>query len=38
MGNTTVNVYVQSANPRDVVNAIGQWTKSNGKLPQAWTH
>jgi hypothetical protein len=38
MGNTTVNVYVQSANPRDVVNAIGHWTKSNGKLPQAWTH
>jgi hypothetical protein len=38
MGNTTVNVYVQSANPRDVVNAIGQWTKSNGKLPAAWTH
>jgi len=38
MGNTTVNVYVQSANPRDVVNAIGQWTKSNGKLPAAWTY
>ena len=38
MGNTTVNVYVQSADPKSVVAAIGKWTKTNGKLPQAWTH
>ena len=37
MGNTTVNVYVQSADPKAVIAAIGQWTKVNGKLPQAWT-
>jgi hypothetical protein len=38
MGNTTVNVYVQSADPKAVIAAIGRWTKTNGKIPQAWTH
>jgi hypothetical protein len=35
-GNTTVNVHVQSADPNEVVKAIGRWTKTNGKLPSTW--
>ena len=32
--NVTINV--QSADPNEVVKAIGRWTKTNGKLPSTW--
>jgi hypothetical protein len=32
--NVTINV--QSADPNEVVKAIGRWTKTNGKLPATW--
>ena len=36
-GNTgfgnTINIYVQSADPQSVINAIGRYVKSNGKVP-----
>jgi hypothetical protein len=32
----TVNIYVQSADPRAVVDAISKYVKGNGKLPAAW--
>jgi len=35
-GTTNVTVNVQSADPNEVVKAIGRWTKTNGKLPSTW--
>jgi hypothetical protein len=35
LGNT-VNVYVQSADPRAVVDAVTKYVKGNGSLPTAW--
>jgi len=32
----TINVYVQSADPRAVVDAVSKYVKGNGKLPAAW--
>ena len=29
----TINIYVQSADPQSVINAIGRYVKSNGKVP-----
>jgi hypothetical protein len=33
---STVNIYVQSANPRAVVDAVSKYVKGNGRLPTAW--
>ena len=32
----TVNIYVQSADPKAVVDAVAKYVKVNGKLPSAW--
>jgi len=32
----TINIYVQSANPKAVVDAVAKYVKANGKLPSAW--
>jgi hypothetical protein len=32
----TVNIYVQSADPKAVVDAVAKYVKANGKLPSAW--
>jgi len=32
----TINVYVQSADPKAVVDAVAKYVKANGKLPSAW--
>jgi hypothetical protein len=32
----TVNIYVQSADPRAVVDAVSKYVKGNGRLPTAW--
>jgi hypothetical protein len=33
---TTVHIYVQSADPKAVVDAVSKYVKGNGKLPSAW--
>jgi hypothetical protein len=33
---STVNIYVQSADPRAVVDAVSKYVKGNGRLPTAW--
>jgi hypothetical protein len=33
---STVNIYVQSADPRAVVDAVSKYVKGNGSLPAAW--
>jgi len=31
-----VNIYVQSADPKAVVDAVAKYVRANGKLPSAW--